>query len=61
MHELILRHASEQPDRTAFTDSGGAVSYGDIPGDHFSVLDEHVATTAEAIRTWLARTVGPGR
>ncbi|MFE3504328.1 beta-ketoacyl synthase N-terminal-like domain-containing protein [Kitasatospora sp. NPDC059160] len=34
---------------------------GDIPGDHFSVLDQHVATTAEAIRTWLARTVGPGR
>ncbi|MEU6972276.1 alpha/beta fold hydrolase [Kitasatospora aureofaciens] len=30
---------------------------GDVPGDHFSMLDEHVATTAEAIRTWLARTV----
>ncbi|MFJ7905590.1 beta-ketoacyl synthase N-terminal-like domain-containing protein [Kitasatospora sp. NPDC096204] len=30
---------------------------GDVPGDHHSILDEHVATTAEAIRQWLSRTV----
>ncbi|MFI9359467.1 beta-ketoacyl synthase N-terminal-like domain-containing protein [Kitasatospora sp. NPDC053057] len=30
---------------------------GDVPGDHYSMLDEHVATTAEAIRTWLAQAV----
>ncbi|MGA5822738.1 beta-ketoacyl synthase N-terminal-like domain-containing protein [Kitasatospora sp. NPDC094028] len=33
---------------------------GDVPGDHHSVLDEHVATTAAAIRRWLSRTVPPG-
>ncbi|MFH9355331.1 hypothetical protein [Kitasatospora sp. NPDC017646] len=27
---------------------------GDVPGDHYSMLGEHVATAAEAIRTWLA-------
>ncbi|WP_188295986.1 type I polyketide synthase [Streptomyces sp. CBMA156] len=32
---------------------------GDVPGDHYSVLDEHVVTTAEAIRVWLSRTVPP--
>ncbi|MFG2914402.1 beta-ketoacyl synthase N-terminal-like domain-containing protein [Kitasatospora sp. NPDC048298] len=30
---------------------------GDVPGDHHSILDEHVATTAEAIRQWLSRTL----
>ncbi|WP_316528001.1 beta-ketoacyl synthase N-terminal-like domain-containing protein [Kitasatospora brasiliensis] len=33
---------------------------GEVPGDHHSILDEHVATTAEAIRGWLARTLSPG-
>jgi thioesterase domain-containing protein len=32
---------------------------GEVPGDHHSILEEHVATTAEAIRTWLSRTVPP--
>jgi thioesterase domain-containing protein/acyl carrier protein/uncharacterized protein YjiS (DUF1127 family) len=32
---------------------------GDVPGDHHSILEEHVATTAEAIRGWLARTLSP--
>ncbi|MGK4585958.1 beta-ketoacyl synthase N-terminal-like domain-containing protein [Kitasatospora sp. HPMI-4] len=32
---------------------------GEVPGDHHSVLEEHVATTAEAIRLWLSRTVSP--
>ncbi|MGA6161221.1 SDR family NAD(P)-dependent oxidoreductase [Amycolatopsis magusensis] len=26
-----------------------------VPGDHFTVLDEHTATTVDAIRTWEAR------
>jgi acyl carrier protein len=30
---------------------------GEVPGDHHSILEEHVATTADAIRTWLGRTV----
>jgi thioesterase domain-containing protein len=36
---------------------------GEVPGDHHSILEEHVATTAEAIRLWLSRTVSlePGR
>ncbi|MGW3076182.1 KR domain-containing protein [Kitasatospora sp. NPDC001132] len=33
---------------------------GEVPGDHHSILDEHVATTAEAIRGRLARTLPPG-
>ncbi|WP_223184998.1 type I polyketide synthase [Streptomyces sp. CBMA152] len=32
---------------------------GEVPGDHHSILDEHVATTAEAIRAWLSWTVPP--
>ncbi|WP_042374170.1 hypothetical protein [Streptacidiphilus neutrinimicus] len=32
---------------------------GEVPGDDHSILDEHVVTTAEAIRTWLSRTVAP--
>jgi thioesterase domain-containing protein len=27
----------------------------DVPGDHFTVLEEHSATTAEAVQDWLAR------
>ncbi len=27
---------------------------GDVPGDHYTVLEEHSATTAEAISAWLA-------
>ncbi|MFD0410011.1 beta-ketoacyl synthase N-terminal-like domain-containing protein [Kitasatospora sp. NPDC127116] len=30
---------------------------GDVPGDHYSILDEHVGTTAKAVREWLARTL----
>ncbi|MFJ6772969.1 alpha/beta fold hydrolase, partial [Kitasatospora sp. NPDC091257] len=30
---------------------------GDVPGDHYSILDEHVSTTAKAVREWLARTL----
>lgn len=26
----------------------------DVPGDHFSVLEEHSATTAAAVETWLS-------
>ncbi|MFE4973575.1 beta-ketoacyl synthase N-terminal-like domain-containing protein [Kitasatospora sp. NPDC056651] len=32
---------------------------GEVPGDHHSILDEHVATTAGAIREWLSRTLPP--
>ncbi|WP_327071313.1 polyketide synthase [Kitasatospora sp. NBC_01302] len=32
---------------------------GEVPGDHHSVLEEHVATTAEAIHRWLTRTLPP--
>ncbi|WP_035806347.1 type I polyketide synthase [Kitasatospora mediocidica] len=32
---------------------------GDVPGDHHSVLEQHVATTAEAIHGWLSRTLSP--
>ncbi|MFJ9846900.1 beta-ketoacyl synthase N-terminal-like domain-containing protein [Kitasatospora sp. NPDC101155] len=32
---------------------------GEVPGDHHSVLEEHAATTAEAIQAWLSRTVSP--
>ncbi|MFI6056250.1 KR domain-containing protein [Streptomyces violascens] len=28
---------------------------GEVPGDHHSLLEEHVATTAEAIQAWLSR------
>ncbi|MDQ3886641.1 MAG: KR domain-containing protein, partial [Actinomycetota bacterium] len=28
---------------------------GDVPGDHYSILEEHTATTAEAIRGWLSQ------
>jgi hypothetical protein len=27
---------------------------GDVPGDHYSMLEEHAETTAEAIRNWLS-------
>jgi acyl transferase domain-containing protein/acyl-CoA synthetase (AMP-forming)/AMP-acid ligase II/thioesterase domain-containing protein len=27
----------------------------DMPGDHFTVLEEHAATTADAVRAWLRR------
>ncbi|MFI6151690.1 beta-ketoacyl synthase N-terminal-like domain-containing protein [Kitasatospora sp. NPDC051170] len=33
---------------------------GDIPGDHHSLLTDHAATTAQAIRTWLTDTLRPG-
>jgi hypothetical protein len=25
----------------------------DVPGDHFTVLEEHATTTAKAVRDWL--------
>ncbi|WP_410658218.1 SDR family NAD(P)-dependent oxidoreductase [Amycolatopsis sp. lyj-112] len=42
-------------DRTEWR-SGWALPHDtvDVAGDHFTMLEEHAATTAEAIRTWLA-------
>ncbi|UED87195.1 SDR family NAD(P)-dependent oxidoreductase [Streptomyces profundus] len=33
----------------------------DVPGGHFTMLEDHARTTAEAIHTWLARLPAPGR
>ncbi|MEW9529245.1 alpha/beta fold hydrolase, partial [Microbispora sp. NPDC049125] len=30
----------------------------DIPGDHFSTLEEHSGSTAQAVRSWIERTAG---
>jgi acyl transferase domain-containing protein/NADPH:quinone reductase-like Zn-dependent oxidoreductase/thioesterase domain-containing protein/short-subunit dehydrogenase len=31
----------------------------DVPGDHFSMMDEHVEATAAAVREWLLGVLGP--
>ncbi|MGW5919005.1 hypothetical protein ACWFPY_08425 [Nocardia fluminea] len=30
----------------------------EVPGDHFTMLEDHSETTAAAIRTWVARMTG---
>ncbi|WP_237547825.1 type I polyketide synthase [Streptomyces sp. SID5473] len=35
----------------------GADAVADVPGDHFSIMEEHVATTGEAVADWLRSTV----
>ncbi|MFJ2231759.1 type I polyketide synthase [Streptomyces halstedii] len=36
----------------------GADAVVDVPGDHFSIMEQHVATTGDAVADWLGTTLG---
>ncbi|NEA15635.1 type I polyketide synthase, partial [Streptomyces halstedii] len=36
----------------------GADTVVDVPGDHFSIMEQHVATTGDAVADWLGTTLG---
>jgi thioesterase domain-containing protein len=59
---LLVRAAEPMPGVAA--DSGWQASWDrahtaiDVPGDHFTVLEEHAESTAQAVQDWLS-TVTP--
>jgi hypothetical protein len=40
---------------------GLAASEVEVPGNHLTMIDEHVEATARAVRDWLSTTLDPER